>query len=203
MLEELLAKVNSIEFEESEGWVNIESINWHAPSCVELELKILCNESESENWQVSCDLVLSHSILSRSHGTLAITMDHPVLWPHISSYAQLYFSSCPENAAAVFGSLLETQLNLVGTWFPITRFINRSVSTIGLLSSGNGLLATGPMPLIEGFQTVLNAYGVCNNILPLQFGRITCNSALKPRALVFDDSYVAAHSIEANKRRRL
>jgi hypothetical protein len=199
-LEELVAKVNSFEFEEFDGSLYIEAIKWHVSS-LELTLAVGCGDDALEYWHVTCDWILAHCLRTRRHGSLMMELDHPVLWPHNSSYAALYFSSAPDNPAAVFGSLVKAHLDLVSHWFPISQFMNRGSATIDLLSSGNGLLAQGPTPVIDRFRSILDAYGIRNTTLPLKYGTRTYNIDLKPVALVFDDSYVASHAIKAENGR--
>ena len=199
MLEDLVSKISSIEFEESEGCLYIEAMSWQGPSSLSLTLSVGCGDKAIEYWRVSCNWVLAHAFRNRAQSTLRLSFDHPVLWPHSMSFKELYFSSTPNDPAAVFGSLIEAHLDLVGSWFPISRFMNHSLSTIKLLSSGNGLLASGPAPVIEKFASVLDVYRVRHNSLPLRYGAITYNTERKPRAFLFDDSYVVAHDIEADK----
>lgn len=198
MLRELLAKVQSVEFEESESWLYLDSIIWSGFSRLSLAITVCCGDELPESWNVLCDCVVAQHFRQHKSSSVDLTFDHPVLWPHNSAQKELYFSSKPSEPAAVFGSLAEAFLELVGPWFPISRFMNH-MPTIELLSRGHGLLASGPEPIIDRLAYVLHGYGVRHNILPLRYGRIAFNTDLPVRALVFDDSYVVAHSIEASR----
>ena len=199
MLRELLARVQSVEFEETESWLYLDSITWSGFSRLSLAITLCCGDEPPEAWNVSCDCVVAQSFRQHKSSSVDLTVDHPVLWPHNSAHKELYFSSKPSEPAAVFGSLAEAFLELVGPWFPFSRFMNSYVPTTKLLSGGHGLLASGPEPIIDRLAHVLDGYGVRNNVLPLRYGRIAFNTDRPVRALVFDDSYVAAHSIEASR----
>jgi hypothetical protein len=199
MLQELIDIIGSAEFQESESWLYIDSVNWPNAAELSLLLTLYCGEQEPQAWRVSCDHVLAYRFLTRKTGSLTLTLNHPVLWPHTMPHKDLYVSSRPADAAAVFGSLVEAHLGLVGTWFPLLRFINHSVPTIQLLSGGNGLLATGPQPIVDRFSSLLGSYGVRHNVLPYAHGKIAYNSDLPPMALLLGDSYVAALNIEGER----
>lgn len=198
MLRELLAKVQSVEFEESESCLYLGSLTWSGASRVTLALRLYCDDEPPEAWNVSCDCVVAHLFRNQKFSSVSLTFDHPVLWPHNSPQQELYFSSKPSEPAAVFGSLVQAFHDLVGPWFPISRFMN-PMPVIQLLSGGHGLLASGPEPIIDRLAHVLDSYGVRHNVLPLRYGRIAYNTDVPVRALVFDDCYVAAHKIEARR----
>ena len=199
MLEELIAKVTSVSFEESESWLYLDSVIWDGPTRLSLMVRLCCGDEPPESWNVSCNWVVAHDFRWRKCGTLDLTFDHPVLWPHNAPKKELYFSSTPSNPPAVFGSLVEAFLELVGPWFPISYFFNNCVPTIQLLSGRHGLLASGPEPIIDRLAAVLDGYGVRHKTLPIAYGKVVYNSDLQVRALVFDGAYVAAHSIEARR----
>jgi hypothetical protein len=199
MLQDLIDIVRSVEFQESESSLSIDSVKWQSSPQLSLVATLYCGEQEPQVWRVSFDHVLAQRFATRKSRSLALTFSHPVLWPHMVPHAELFVSSRAADAAAVFGSLAEAHLDLVGAWFPLLRFINHSVPTIQLLSRGNGLLACGPQPVVDRFSSVLGRYGVRHNVLPLDYGKMTYNSHLPPRALVFDDSYVAALTMEGER----
>jgi len=48
----------------------------------------------------------------------------------------------------------------VGEWFSLREFINAKVLTSALLQSGSGLLAQGPIPLLEIYEEVVERHGI-------------------------------------------
>ena len=202
MVEELVTRIKSFRFEEADGGFYIDSFTWDGPSHLTLGLTLRCGNEPPELWYVSCDLVLAHHFRRRSFSSskLELSFDHPVLWPHTRSQKELYFSSTPSNPAAVFGSLVEALLDLVGPWFPISWFLNRHIPTIKLLSGRHGLLAAGPEPIVDRLASVLARYDVRHSVLPCPHGRHIFNSSSPVRGLIFDDAYVAAHNIEARRK---
>ncbi len=197
MLDDLITKTHSLEFEDADGALSLESIEWRGRSALDLTLRLFWSEQYRETWRVSCNYVLGYRFLQSRASLLEVYYDHPLLWPHQGRFEQLYVSSKPSDSAAVFGSLVETYLESVGSWLPLLRFINSHVPTIRLLDGGSGLLATAPKPIIDRFCAVLTCYGVRHNTLSSAHWAHRANIELEPRVLVFGDSFVIAQKIEA------
>src|SRR5262245_11798940 len=123
VIDDLVSKVNSFEFEESDGSLVIDAISWQGSSSLSLALTVGCGDDAVEVWRVACSMELAHVLRSPGHRTLTLAFDHPVLWPHTMPCQQLYVTSTPNDPAAAFGSLAQAHLDLVGSWFPISRFM--------------------------------------------------------------------------------
>jgi hypothetical protein len=73
MLQELIDVTRSVEFEESEGWLYVESVEWKSASELSLLLTLCCDEQQPQVWRVSCDHVLAQRFVTRRYGSLALT----------------------------------------------------------------------------------------------------------------------------------
>jgi len=62
--------------------------------------------------------------------------------------------------AAVVGNLYEAHRREAGEWYSLQEFINAEVLTSELLHSGTGLVAQGPIPLLEIYEEVVERHGI-------------------------------------------
>ena len=58
------------------------------------------------------------------------------------------------------GDLYEAHQGEVGEWFSLREFINAEVLPSALLHSGTGMLAQGPIPLLEIYEEVVERHGI-------------------------------------------
>lgn len=199
MIDDLVSLVGSLEFEESEGVLYIDSIQWESSSHLLLTIGVWIDE-QRQDWNVICKNVVSHHISNHRCCLLQISFDHPVLFPHIKPSKDLFISSQAVNTAAVFGQLAEAHMKMFVLWYPIQRFLNHGVSTIELLAGGHGLLATGPEPLIDRYREILDKHNIRHTVLAGAHGRPVWNVDSAVIALILNDSFVAAHLIEAERK---
>lgn len=194
MLDQLIDRIRSAEFKEYEGCLYVDSIDWSGSSELLLNLRLFRSEIP-EAWQISCKHVRDHTFRNHRFHALQLTSDHPVLWPHKQPHAELYLGAAASNPAAVYGSLVAAYLDLVGPWFPLKRFFNYHASPLQLLAAGRGLLASGPVTIIDRLAAVLREFEVRHNTIPLH--RLQTGIEHELQALVFGESYIAARQIEA------
>lgn len=62
---------------------------------------------------------------------------------------------------AVVGALYKRHLELAGSWIPFGRFMNWN--TFEMIRGRYGMLADGPMPLVEGKSGLRGVSGILTN----------------------------------------
>ncbi|MBM83573.1 MAG: hypothetical protein CMJ78_23685 [Planctomycetaceae bacterium] len=196
MLFDLVKRVHSDTFSAGDGRLLLDRIEW--PDAHTAKLSVRHHDGESvESWQLHCARVLSYHIADSSSQSITLTFDHPVLWPHKVAQSELYFSGNVADPLKLYGTLIEAQREVVGSWFPVERFINPNITQIEMSS---GQVAAGPSPLIERFREVLDQFQVANQILPGSFVNAFIGASHEPRAILFGgNSYVVAHNVEAEQ----
>lgn len=96
-----------------------------------------------------------------------LTPDHVLLWDHVLPSAELYFSGIPADPRHLLADLILGQREVLGDWYPIDAFLRDDVFNrdAALLAGGSGLLAKGPVQLLEQFARILARHGVAPNPL--------------------------------------
>lgn len=125
--------------------------------------------------------------------TLQWTTEHPLLLNHNRQHGDLFFTSTPDNPHEVVGVLYQTHEDFFQGWRPLRDYINQCGKTHQILAAGNGLLARGPLPLLELYQSSvahLLKTNIVNSYTPL--GGYS--------ALIFDDSFVICRNTEVSQR---
>jgi hypothetical protein len=95
-----------------------------------------------------------------------LTADHVVLWPHVQKQGELYFRGRPSDPLSLLGALVELHRDAVGNWFSVDRFLNLPGRSADILRGGHGLLAKGPVQLLDSYAKVLDDYGIRHSTLP-------------------------------------
>ena len=152
------ALANQIEEDEDRD-IRLTSANWLDKS-IQVQIKVSDNYSKAAVWQIRCEEVLEHNLKCLGASTIELTDDHPLLWKFRHDNASAYFNGTPSSALAVVGGLYEAHQREVGDWFSLQEFVNAGVLTSELLRSGNGLLAQGPIPLLEIYKEVTERHGI-------------------------------------------
>jgi len=129
--------------------------------------------------------VLEFAIDSSLGAELELVDRHPLLWQHQHDSATAYFTGVPSNPLAAVGAVTEAHETAVNGWFTTAKYLNRSASLGDLLKSGSGMLARGPVPLLEAYKAALENYATEVQIIG-RHGRLRRES----RALVTGRSYV-------------
>jgi hypothetical protein len=116
--------------------------------------------------------------------------------------AALHFNGRPADTAAAVGKLHETHCRIVGRWHRFERWFNPQPIE-KLLACGYGFLATGPEPLILGYQEVLTAMHIPSSILsnaPKHWnGQRWEEETGSKMVLILGKTYVVAEHVESNK----
>ncbi len=157
-MEKLLALVAELNDEE-DIVIRFKAATWLGRS-LRVQLDVTVIDSTSGIWEVRCEDVLGSLLLDESAHLLELTEDHPLLWEFKHETASAFFYAPPANADAAVGALYQAHENGVGPWIKFDQFLNNSISLSKLLAAGNGLLASGPMPLMNLYKETLRPHGV-------------------------------------------
>lgn len=103
------------------------------------------------------------------------------------------------DASSLLGALVEAQRDAVGNWFPLDRFLNLPGRSTDILRGGHGLLAEGPVSLLDTFGRVLDNHNINHSSLaprdPVWWnGDQWITETDQLHALIVGDSFVVAPS---------
>lgn len=159
MLTDFLELTGTLEYEEH-GWSTITSADWNVSDLI-LLVRVRVPGSPDRLFWVSCSQPRSYQVIAMTTDqSVLLTSEHAVLWPHNQKQGELYFNGTASDATSLLGALIESQREVVGDWFPIDRFLNLPGRSADILRSGHGLLATGPVMLLDRYASVLDNYGI-------------------------------------------
>lgn len=167
MLDSLREIIDTGEFEDN-GSLWIEEVSRDSDS---LLIRICLNLSDGPRErrtilcrQPRCDYLIA----GEPSDYLDLSNDHVLLWPHRQQRVALYFNGRPNDRLSLLGSLVEAHYRTVGEWIPFTQYMNSALfaPSCCLLDSGSGLLAEGPIKLIDEYRAVLHTYGIRHSSPP-------------------------------------
>jgi hypothetical protein len=108
--------------------------------------------SRTRVFDITFNEVVESSVTPEPVEGIQIPDDHPLLWKHNCEHVSIFFSSIPPQPFELLGRLYETHLRIFEDSRPMSDFVHADSK---ILSSGCGLLAQGPKPLMEEFAAVL------------------------------------------------
>jgi hypothetical protein len=154
---------------------------------------------ECDNWKGSrdrlsfsllCKQVKESSVLAGESGSLSWTDNHPVLLHHNVMQSYLYFSSIPSDPFEIIGILYEAHENIFHGWRRFSDCLHSiGGATSTLLSSGHGLLASGPEPALKKLREVISdrlTTNIVDSYLPKDIGY---------KALILDRCFVVCRNV--------
>ena len=154
-----------------------------------------------QSWEVECIGFLEHQLSLGECDRFDLEYDHVLLWTHIYPQASVSFYGEAKDHLAVVGALYERHLELVDNWIPFDRFMNGN--TIEMIRGRYGLLAKGPMPLMESYAQVLEAFDISASICnprPAYYTNDEFSGLSEVAVLIFDTrSYVVATKFNARR----
>lgn len=202
MLAEFISVTSSENFDE-DGWVQFQSAEWHGR---ELALNVDLEGSgiPRQAWRLVCSDVRTMRLDGQSSGTVELTNQHPLLWPHVGLQADLYFNGKPDNPQQVLGRILLALRALAGDWFTADEFLNLCLwSTAHQLVAAYGQFASGPLPVIERFRSELERSGSKCSILTKQprfwNGMQWLDNQEELKVLIVGSSFVVMSKMDAQK----
>lgn len=160
------------------------------------------HQSSKQTWQVVCSDPREHRLSLGTCSNLSLNQEHVLLWPYTAPKTSTSFHGLAKDPLAVVGALYQRHVELVKSWFPFQRFFN--MNPVELISAGYGMLAEGPLPLLEGYTQVLNEFGLNAGMAeprPVAHwnGERWVPETNNLSVLLLDDSYVVSPSFEANR----
>ena len=159
MLNELINLTHSIEFEEY-GALDLRGVSRVELNALRLSLNLNTGrETDADQiWEVDCIDVQEHQISLGHYERFSLYNDHVLLWPYNSPTAFLSFYGEAEDPLAVVRALMNSHFDLTENLVPFEQYMNGH--PLEMIAGRYGLLAEGPMPLIEVYKTVLDSFGI-------------------------------------------
>ena len=163
----------------------------------ELVLTLECDDwvslTHRRTFNLSCKNIRESNLEVGAIGGLAFVTDHPVLMPQIGAQGQLFFSSAPSSPEEVFYLTHRVLTDIFGPWRTPQEFLNGGPEALyGYLKGGSGLLARGPIPMLEQLAGALNK--------KLKVSVVKSHSALNGiGALLMDSQFVICESVEVEE----
>ncbi|MFN0198630.1 MAG: hypothetical protein ACKVT0_17930 [Planctomycetaceae bacterium] len=203
MIQNLLQLMEKLEYEE-DGWTSITSANWSGSDLV-LQFRVQISDAPPRVWSIHCGRPRSYRILALENDDLVdLVNDHIVLWPHVQKQGELYFYGTPTDAFALLGELVEKHKEMVGNWFPFDLFLNLPGRVSDIFRSGHGLVAKGPVQLLDAYAKILDNHHIRHSMLPpcdplFWDGVHWIPESPQLQALLIGESYVVAPSFHAKE----
>lgn len=158
-MEELLSVTAGVD-EEEDLLVKIVEAAWLGTS-FELRVEISVEDcAELGAWSIRCEYLLVHTLSGQSGSSLELVDDHPLLWEFKYPNASAFFDGVPTNSEACIGALYKAHERATGSWLRFGAHLNSSAHLSEVLGTGNGLLARGPVPLLQIYKDALLPHGV-------------------------------------------
>ena len=162
MLNELLRLTESDAYTEN-GMADLADVRMEGDV---LTLSLNLNTGEDSNayqfWEIECVGFLEHQLTLGQSDEFDLQYDHVLLWSYIYPEASVSFYGEATDHLAVVGALYKRHVELVGDWIHFTQFMNRD--PVEMIRGRYGMLAEGPMPLVESYAEVLEDFGISTKI---------------------------------------
>ena len=189
----------------NDGFVRLDSVRFEAHDAI-LDLSVMDYDEAGQwaRWQIrACQM--RQCTIGKAGGDLVLHQgDHVVVRQHTDFRQELYFRGTPDSADGTIGRLWIAHREAVSDWIPFDDFLNSCMSLQALLKVGFGLLADGPVFLIEAYSRVLSADGLSPRVLaprPAKWwnGHVWSGNPSELVALSLGDSLVVAQSFEETR----
>ncbi len=120
----------------------------------------------AQPWEVQCTYPQRRLIRHVTFDQMTVHDDHVLLWDYCQDWVHVSFKGRPANVRTAVGALYEAHVSVVGDWVPFNTYFNHLYKPCGkLLDAGSGMLARGPLRLIERYADTLKALGVRASIV--------------------------------------
>ncbi|PWF24046.1 hypothetical protein [Corticimicrobacter populi] len=141
---------------------------------------------------IRCRQVMESNVRPTQTGELIFTDHHPLLWDYTEPHGGLYYAGeTTASAHEILGRIYDAQTRILRSWRPLQHYAN-SYRREGNLIFGTdraGLLARGPKPLLDAYQTALDG------VLRTYFVPSHTPQG-KAMALIFDDCFLICREAE-------
>ncbi len=139
-------------------------------------------------FKIDCEGVAESTLNLDAGGSFQILDEHPVLEEYTGDSGSLFFSSKPDNPNEIIGLLYSAHLLYFGEWRKLSKYLNTNVSSVELLNSGNGLLATAPIKVLKVYKEAVSDY------LKVNIVKSHANYS-GYRILLVEDTYIVCKNI--------
>ena len=161
MLDKLVSLTRSYDFEEY-GTLNLVGVRTETNLLtLTFDFHIRADKYEYQAWEVDCVGLLEHQMFLGECDYFDLSHDHPLLWPYVYPNASVSFYGEAESLT-VLGALYQRHVELVSDWIPFGRFMNGN--SLEIIRGRYGMLAEGPMPLVEAYAQVLERFKISNKV---------------------------------------
>lgn len=127
-----------------------------------LNLDTGADTDAQQKWEVECRGMRGHQILLGQCNGLDFYDDHVLLWDYNLPKASMSFYGEAREPLAVVIALINCHSDLTGDCVPFDRYINGN--PLEMIAGRYGMLADGPLPLIEAYAKVLESFGIGTRI---------------------------------------
>ena len=205
MLEQLLRL--SVEDYEENGGFCFRAIQF-IPSGLTIDIKYIPGDgNDAQHWRIEATEVRDYVIRKEWMEEIEVADEHPILLPFTEAVTDLFFYQSPSDILKIVGDLLENHRKLVCDWIEFGRFFNAQTgkSLASLLTNSSGMLASGPVSLMNTYAEVLNQNGIKNSLMkprPPKYwnGEQWMEQKAPLHALFLGTSYVIAERFKAMKK---
>jgi hypothetical protein len=128
-----------------------------------------------QTWEIECVGVREHHILFGRCDQLNLYNDHVLLWPYNSPTASVSFYGEAKDPSAVLTALMDCHLKLTENYFAFGQFMNGD--PLGIIAGRYGVLAEGPMPLMESYAKVLESFGIGAQVARQKLGNSAASAS--------------------------
>lgn len=202
MIDELIEIITSENFEESDGTIDLTNIRLQG-DLLTLSFNLIggTDEEQDQAWEVECIGPLDHQLSLGHCGQFIVYHDHALLWPYTYPQSSVSFYGEAADPQAVVGALYSRHVELVGHWIPFNRFLNGD--PVARVKGRYGMLAAGPMPLIEAYADVLEQFEISAALTEPKrawFASDVFTESDEVAVLILNDtSYVVSQKLNATK----
>jgi hypothetical protein len=177
--EDLNGRIVSVDYRDDTLTVTYECDYWKDPN-KRVSFRLVCSDVAEST---ACPCVSE---------TLRWTVEHSLLLNHNDTHGSLFFSSAPHNPHEVVGLLYQTHEDLFQGWRPLRDYINHGDKTAQILAAGTGVLAEGPVSVLELYQKTI-AHLLRTNIAISYTPHGGC------KAILFDDCFIVCKTVEVRE----
>lgn len=196
--------MSSLEFEES-GCVAISAFRMEERDVV-LNIALQGGDKHDllERWSIRCRAVRNYEFSDFTTNMLHEELEHVLLWPFKMLQGRLFFNRREACAREVMTMLYGAHDQAVCGWFPFEKFLNPSMFLPELLDVGVGLLAEGPLSLLETYKEVVEEAGMTTTMVGVRHPVRWVDNAWVDedydlKALVLGRSFVIAEEFEYSR----
>jgi len=136
----------------------------------EIELRLVYSDPETDidrKFKVEIACLEDYKIVKRDNSFVHFTNEHPVLWNFNSIHGDLYFNGEVSNPEKVFSDLYKVHDKLYAGLIPFESYFNTGIDVLKVLNAGSGLIAKGPVKILDCYAAILAKHGIKHSIIEM------------------------------------